>query len=256
MRRGDCGRQAPYGDPVAILTNGSLLWQPDVRASLVGADLVLPSLDAGDAGTFRTVNRPHPELDFDEMVEGLVTFGEDFRRPVWLEVFLVKGLNSGETQVRAIAAHAAHIRPERVQLNTVARPPAEPGVSGLSECELQQCAGLFEGLVEVIADYPTSMYPPRQQGGENAIVAMIRRRPCTVQDISAALGLHVNEVVKHLEHLQRQDRVTRTPVTGRGYQMLSGPARGRRRLARSGIMPLLHTTDQPRKTTCRVPLSP
>jgi wyosine [tRNA(Phe)-imidazoG37] synthetase (radical SAM superfamily) len=203
--------------PVAILTNGSLLWRPTVRTALMEADLVIPSLDAGDAATFRAVNRPHAQLDFDQMVDGLVVFRQEFSKPVWLEVFLAEGINSQEEQVRAIAHHAARIRPDKVQLNTVARPPAEPGVKGLSELALQQCAAVFEGPVEVIADYTAALCSPRQQADENTVLAMIRRRPCTVQDISAALGLHANEVIKHLGHLRRQDRLTCTSIAGHEY---------------------------------------
>lgn len=78
--------------PVAVLTNGSLLWSRSVRQELAEADLVLPSLDAGDEALFHYVNRPHPDLDFDQVVQGLVDFRREFRRPIWLEVFLLGGV--------------------------------------------------------------------------------------------------------------------------------------------------------------------
>lgn len=203
--------------PVAVLTNGSLLWQPEVREALLHADLVIPSLDAGDAATFQAVNRPHPQLDFDGMVQGLVTFRQQFRGQLWLEVFLAAGINDSAKQVHAIARNATRIAPDRTQLNTVARPPAEPTVKALSQGALEQCAGLFEGTVEVIADYAAAAHTPRQKASEDTILALIRRRPCTVQDISAALGLHIHEVLKHVNHLQRQDRIARASVCGRDY---------------------------------------
>jgi len=212
--------------PIAVLTNGSLLWQPEVRDALLEADLVIPSLDAGDAGTFQAVNRPHPCLEFEQMVEGLVIFRQEFPKAVWLEVFLVEGVNDGEDQVRAIAQHASRIKPDRVQLNTVARPPADPGMKGLVADALQQCAAAFEGPVEVIGDYTAGTTTPRQAANEDTILTLIRRRPCTVQDISTALGLHVNEIVKHLEHLQKQGRITRASVSGRDYYAARTDGRG------------------------------
>jgi wyosine [tRNA(Phe)-imidazoG37] synthetase (radical SAM superfamily) len=60
--------------PVAVLTNGSLLWRDEVREALMAADLVLPSLDAGDDGMFQYVNRPHRDISFERMIAGLNDF--------------------------------------------------------------------------------------------------------------------------------------------------------------------------------------
>ena len=99
--------------PVAVLTNGALLWMPEVRRALAGADLVMPSLDAGGPDTFRRVNRPVDELDFEQMVEGLVAFTSGFRGRTWLEVFVLRGITDGPDEIDRIAALADRIRPER-----------------------------------------------------------------------------------------------------------------------------------------------
>jgi len=70
--------------PVTVLTNGSLLWHEDVRRQLMNADLVIPSLDAGDEAMFRLVNRPHEEISFEQMFSGLIDFRRDFRGEYWL----------------------------------------------------------------------------------------------------------------------------------------------------------------------------
>ncbi|MCD6287955.1 MAG: radical SAM protein, partial [Candidatus Hydrogenedentes bacterium] len=111
--------------PIAALTNGSLLWQKDVRDQLMAADLVVPSLDAGSATMFAAVNRPRQDITFDRLLEGLVEFREQFTGKLWLEVFLLAGYTADTSEVRRIAKHIEVIRPDRVQLNTVARPPAE-----------------------------------------------------------------------------------------------------------------------------------
>ncbi len=95
--------------PVAVLTNGSLLYLPEVRAALMQADLVIPSLDAGDEKMFQYVNRPHPDISFDNMVNGLIAFTRDFPGQVWLEVLLISGVTSMAADVKKIATLAKKI---------------------------------------------------------------------------------------------------------------------------------------------------
>ena len=84
--------------PVAIITNGTLLYRPDVRAECGKANLVIPSLDAGDATTFGAVNRPAPDINIEKLVSGLALFREEFSGQIWLEVFLIEG---GQHDARA-----------------------------------------------------------------------------------------------------------------------------------------------------------
>ena len=189
--------------PVAVLTNGSMLWRPDVRAGIGKADLVLPSLDAGDQQSFECVNRPHHDISFDKMTEGLTAFAEGFRGTIWLEVFILAGLTDSPDAVRRIAAIATRIRPARVQLNTVARPPAEGDACAASLETLERLRRMFSGFSEVIAERH-QVKPSGSVGGrdaENEILALLTRRPCTVEGISLGLGLHPNETVKYLDVL-------------------------------------------------------
>ena len=111
--------------PVAVLTNGSLLWIGEVRDAVSGADLVIPSLDAGSEEAFLRVNRPHSGIIFKKMVEGICTFREGFRGPVWLEVFITGGITDSDDEITRIKTLADRIGPERIQLNTTVRTPAE-----------------------------------------------------------------------------------------------------------------------------------
>jgi wyosine [tRNA(Phe)-imidazoG37] synthetase (radical SAM superfamily) len=126
------GLKAMTDVPVAVFTNGSLLWMDEVRQVLMGADLVLPSLDVGDERLFQDVNRPHPSLSFERMVAGIAAFTREFPGQVWMEVLLVGGINGMETEVKKIAEHVRTNRPARVQLNSVNRPPAEEYAACLS----------------------------------------------------------------------------------------------------------------------------
>ncbi len=204
-RMGDIvsGIKALTDIPVAVLTNGSLLWKPEVRAGLADADLVMPSLDAGTQLTFERVNRPHPDVSFERMVDGLLTFARGYKGKIWLEVFVLGGITDRPEELRRIAAIVDRIRPTRVQLNTVSRPPAEACALAAPREVLESLVLLFSVPCEVIAErHSVPPAGPAESGDiEGEIVALLRRRPCTVEGIAAGLGLRPNEVLKHLEAL-------------------------------------------------------
>jgi wyosine [tRNA(Phe)-imidazoG37] synthetase (radical SAM superfamily) len=197
------GVKALTSVPVAVLTNGSLLWKPEVRASLAEADLVMPSLDAGDQRSFERVNRPHPDISFERMVDGLVTFAQGYKGKIWLEIFVLGGLTDRPEEFRRMAAIVERIRPTRVQLNTVSRPSAEACALAARREVLESLLQLFSVPCEVIAECPSMLPagPAESDDIENEIVALLERRPCTVGGIAAGLGLRPNEVLKHLEAL-------------------------------------------------------
>ncbi len=182
--------------PVAVLTNGTLLARRDVRDDLRAADIVVPSLDAVPARLFRAVNRPHPSLDAGRVVRGLARFRREFKGRIWLEIMLVKGVNDTPAHIRALKAAVAAIQPDRVQLNTVVRPPAEASARPLSARELERIRRLLGGKAEVVADFGASRGTPAKADLDEAITGMVRRRPLTATDLSTALGRHRDEVLK------------------------------------------------------------
>lgn len=204
--------------PVAVITNGSMLWDPDVRRELDKADLVVPSLDAGEQAVFERVNRPHPGVSFEKMVEGLRQFSQGYKGRIWLEVFLLEGLNSSKADVRKISALADNIKPEIIQLNTVARPPAYSSAEAVPEEKMNDLSGLFSGNVEVIADYHHIHKQKDFSIKREDVLNMLERRPCTLEDVCESLGIHPNEAVKHLDSLiQSGDIITEETAGKRFY---------------------------------------
>jgi wyosine [tRNA(Phe)-imidazoG37] synthetase (radical SAM superfamily) len=196
--------------PVAVLTNGALLWAPDVQEALMEADLVMPSLDAGDEAMFQRVNRPHPEISFQVMVDGLAAFTARFRKLVWLEVLLVEGFTGSEKEVEKIAAWTLRIRPGRVQLNTVSRPPAEASARPVPAERLAALSGLFSKSVEVINDSPPLTARPTRGSTvtDREILDLLSRRPCTAQGVAEGLDLHLLEATKRLSALTKAGNVS------------------------------------------------
>jgi len=194
--------------PVAVLTNGTLLYRQDVRADCAKADLVLPSLDAGDEQTFRKINRPHKDISIEKLIAGLCAFRNEFAGPIWLEVFLVGGFNTDTGQIDKIKDAVNKVRPDRIQLNTAVRPTAEPGLKELSREKLQEIAAKLGDRCEIIASYvervPLCGSHGLQNDIRNTILSMLKRRPCSINDICSSLGIHQNEALKYIADFQQQ----------------------------------------------------
>jgi len=212
--------------PVAVLTNGSLLWQAEVRRGLGRADLLLPSLDAGCERTFQRVNRPHESLSFEQVLEGLIACRRGFRGQFWLEVLVLAGVTDGAEELARIAACVDRIGPDRTQLNTVMRPPTDQSATGVPAQRLAELAGMFPGQVDVIAR--TSGAPEHAEFSVEAqeVLVMLKRRPCSMADIAAGLGVHVNHVAKHLEHLMGQGLVECVRHDTQAYYRAVSPEHG------------------------------
>lgn len=191
--------------PVALITNASLFGDPAVRAEAALADLVVPSLDAGGPAWFQSINRPHPDLSYEAMVEGLVAFRETYTGPLWLEVFVLADTPGAELE--AMAGHAARIRPDRIQINTVVRPPTEATAQPAPKERLEAFAQRLGPHAEVIADFSRAAAQQRAGIDSGEILAMIRRRPCSLNDIAESQAIHANEAVKHLEELLKDGRI-------------------------------------------------
>ena len=188
-----------------------------MRDGLRAADLVVPSLDAGGPQVFQYVNRPHKDITFDKMLEGLVKFRGEYSGKYWLEVFVLAGVNTTEAEVEKLRACIDSIRPDKVQVNTVTRPPAEDFAEAVGQARLEVIAQQLYEKAEVIADYQDVHGQQAFAAKHHEILALLERRPCSVEDIVAGLGLHRNEVAKYIEELSTQGKVEATLQGGRLY---------------------------------------
>ena len=205
--------------PVAVLTNGSLLYLPEVREALMCADLVIPSLDVGDAQLFQYVNRPHGDISFDQMVKGLIDFCRDFTGQIWLEVLLLGGITGIQSEVEKIASIVRLIQPAKVQFNTVYRPPAEETAFPLTTDQLLALKNIFPVEVDIIgsSEQIETPIPEPPAVTDDDIIALLARRPCTMVDIASGLGMHVNEVIKRMETLVKASKANCIVTRKRNY---------------------------------------
>ncbi len=189
--------------PVAVITNGSLLYLPEVRLELVTADAVLPTLDAGTTKLYHRINRPHPELTFTRLLEGLITFRGEYQGKLWLEVMLVNGLNDTEAALRDIAATLPQIRPDEVHLNLPARPPVESWVRPPDEEGLLRATAILGDTAKVVHSVAGSFDLSGYDSMAEAVVAIITRHPMRQAELEQALARwapgQVTQVLAELE---------------------------------------------------------
>ncbi len=213
--------------PVAVITNGSLLFRPEVREELAAADAVLPSLDAGSRDLYRKVNRPHGILDFAQHVEGLVAFRREYRGRFWLEVMLLEGINDDEASLRDLAACVRRIRPDAVHLDIPSRPPAEPWVRPATEEGLMRASAILGGLATVVHPVEGTFDLGGYENVLDAVVGIITRHPMREDQLERSLARwSAGEVREALEKLRTDGRATVVERLGARFWSAAGARYG------------------------------
>ncbi|MFW5942287.1 MAG: radical SAM protein [bacterium] len=177
--------------PVAVITNGSLLYRPEVRQELLAADAVMPTLDAGTPELYRRINRPHPAVTFERHVQGLLAFSREYEGHLWPEVMLVRGLNDSEEALRAIAAILQRVKPEEIHISLPTRPPAETWVQPPDEEGQLRAQAILGSVARVLhpahGAFDLSGYEDGPEALTDAIVGIITRHPMSEADLLQTL---------------------------------------------------------------------
>lgn len=171
--------------PVAVITNGALLYDPGLRSELMEADLVLPSLDAWDEESFRAIHRPHKRLSFSLVLEGLIRFSKEYQGQIWMETMLMEGINDGGPALAKLSAILKKIRHDRLYVNTPVRPPAEAGILPLSSKRMEEAAAFLGGTaIDLLASegFYSDIEDDRQ-----AVLNIIGRHPMNQHEIESFL---------------------------------------------------------------------
>ncbi|MGD9946978.1 MAG: radical SAM protein [Desulfobulbus sp.] len=199
--------------PLAVLTNGTTLSDSQVRAELLPADIITPSLDAAREESFRKIDRPMPGMNLGEIIFGLQTFSHEFTGKLWLEILLARGMNDAPEDVDALIAAIQPMRIDRIQLNTVVRPPAETFALAVPPRKLTAIAERFQQALTLPVDLPFAPatapilseqpilavpHPTPADTVIRKIVEMLQRRPCTAADIDRTFHLNGPDKVEHL----------------------------------------------------------
>ncbi|MGD8898068.1 MAG: radical SAM protein [Acidobacteriota bacterium] len=225
--------------PIAVITNGSLLHEEDVRRELAAADAVLPSLDAGSEGLYRTINRPYPGLTLPRHVEGLVAFQKSFSRRLWVEVMLVAGLNDSEPALRDLAAALRRIEPDEVHINVPSRPAAETWVRAPEAGVLERARSILgvEARVVLPAAGHFELDPHAPIG--DAVVEVITRHPMSEGELVAALSRRwaPDDVARALRDLMADGRAQLVQRQGQRFWSAAAYRYAKQKAGAAGSVP-------------------
>ncbi|NYT05840.1 MAG: radical SAM protein [Methanomicrobiales archaeon] len=194
---------------IALLTNGSLFSDPAVRKDVRGLDLIIPSLNAVSPGLFARINRPHASVTPEGIIDGLVALRGEFCGELWLEIFIIPGINDTPEEIALLSAAVGRIRPDRVQLNTLDRPGAVGWVQPASQAVLDWIAAAIDHpAVEVVGRPSEAPVPVLPEGIPDLILGTLRRRPCTLDDLARICGLRASEVRKYCSVLVAEGKIS------------------------------------------------
>lgn len=193
----------------AVLTNGTLLGQKEVREALSAVDLVMPSLDGATISALQKINRPHPSINIEAYIAGLAAFRNEFKGKFCLEIFILPGTNNAPKELKALKSAVERIKPDLIQLNTLDRPGVIADIHAADREELNRIADFFRPFsTEVIAKVPDlTKRSSYRSDMEAAILETVLRRPCTLEDLAAILGSHINEINKYLGALEEDGKI-------------------------------------------------
>jgi wyosine [tRNA(Phe)-imidazoG37] synthetase (radical SAM superfamily) len=195
--------------PVAVLSNSTLFSQKQVRSDIKNAAVVIPSLDAATEKIFNKINRPSPHLHVDKIIDGLIRFRKEYSGKIWLEIFIIPGMNDTIVELSALKLVVGKIKPDQVHLNTLDRPGSVSTLRAATREELEHVLNVFQmENATIVADPPEhkELFAYRKDTAA-AIVGTIARRPCTSKDLSEILGLQVDEVETYLKSLEADEKI-------------------------------------------------
>lgn len=198
-----------FNIPVAVLTNGTLLFDKKVRHDLKDATVIIPSLDAATKKAFANIVRPDPKINVDAIINGLIQLRKEYAGQIWLEIFIVPKINDTREELTALKNAIERIRPDQVHLNTLDRPGTVLDIRSATREELESILDFWQlDNAEIIAKAPKRKnLLSYRKDAESAILETIARRPCTLQDLAELLGLHAAEVNKYLDVLEADKKI-------------------------------------------------
>jgi wyosine [tRNA(Phe)-imidazoG37] synthetase (radical SAM superfamily) len=202
---------------IAVLTNGSLLWRADVRERIAGAHIVMPTLTTAYEETFKVIHRPHPTLDVARIITGLKDFRKMYEGNLLLEVILLAGYNDNPRELEALRKVIQEIEPDRIQINTVVRPPADTKAVALDRDSLLAIKDFLGPTAEIIADSPQVQPETPADSLVETILDMAKRRPVRARDVAGALNTPLAEVEGIMKGLQIKGTLEQREFAGDAY---------------------------------------
>jgi len=193
--------------PIAVITNGSLLYLEEVRQDLLYADVVLPSLDAVSSEAFLKMNRPDEGLSAERLVEGLVQFRKIYKGQIWLEILFCRGINDSQDELIRMKETIDRIQPDQIHINTVVRPPSEKWATPLNQKEMEEIQAFFGEKASIISEFDRHLPLLLERDIKEEVLEILKRRPLSLSDLSKGMGIPQNELDKYIEPLTQEKKI-------------------------------------------------
>ncbi len=192
--------------PVAVITNGALLYDSQVRRELYKADIILPTMDAYDITSFKLINRPHKSITFEDVSKGLVEFSRNYKGQLWIEIMLIDNINSDENSLKEYSKILKNITFEKLYLNTLVRPPAKAGLKAVNNERMKYAADLLGGIsIDLLV---SEGFHSEIKDDFEAILSIIKRHPMNQHEIESFLQIRkCADIENILQRLKRDERV-------------------------------------------------
>jgi wyosine [tRNA(Phe)-imidazoG37] synthetase (radical SAM superfamily) len=191
--------------PVAVLTNGTLLDNPQVRQDLMDADIVSSALDAASPEIFEKIDHPNPQLQIHTIIDGIKMFRKEYRGTMWMEILFVEGINDYDNEVHKMKQVIDKIQPDKVYLNTVVRPPAYSFAKPLSEERLKKIQEILGDRSEVIGAFKERHKIEEHNTNSQVILALLKRRAMTIEQMETSLAMRRDDIIVSLNELRRME---------------------------------------------------
>ena len=193
--------------PVAVLTNGSLLYLEEVRDDLRQADIILPSLDAVSKEVFTRINRPHKGISVEKVIEGLVEFRKVYQGQIWLEILFCKGINDGENERHQMKRAVDRIQPDRIHINTVIRPPTERWAAPLNSEEMEEIQTFLGEKASIISEFDRHPLSLPEMNVKEEIFRILERRPLSLIDLSQRMAIPNKELEATIQPMVEEGKI-------------------------------------------------
>lgn len=208
--------------PICVITNGALLYDLEVMEALLNADIVIPTLDAGDRNLFIKINRPHPKLKYDKIINGLVNFSREFSGKLWIEIMLIKEINTAREELLKIKDKIDIINPERIDINVPIRSPTENWVEIPGKSTLSVLNEIFDGY-NYLNVLECGIFHTYSSDFENELLSIIQRHPMREEQIIETFlseRFTRNEIILKLEELESRKKINKWTYNGKIYWKL------------------------------------
>ena len=194
--------------PVAVITNGALLYREDVRRDLLPADVVMPTVSAGTADLFRRIHRPHADAGFERLIEGVTAFRAEYSGQLWVEVMLIRDLNDTVAALRDLASVLRAIKPDQVHIVLPERPPAEEWVEPVDTETLLRAEAILGSVTHVVHPHAQGVDVTDYATPDEAIWSIVMRHPMSQPQLERALhGWNPEEIAAALTTLERSGTI-------------------------------------------------